>query len=154
MITRLPSNSKPYDLVWSGDAAFVQLATDATPEQRKAHIHAWKVARETGDYSALAVEGAAPPTIFTMRQLTHDQTAALIDLSRQLGVAEVNSLAFFAALEAATDFEVKRNVLHSRLGLIASSSLFADQGVPPAMSVNITLELGEIVFEKMASLGK
>ena len=159
MITRLPSVQRTYDLCWSGDSAFVQLPDDADADAIKAHADKWRVARETGDYSALEVEGASPPTIFTFRQLNHDQTATLLDMSRsrQHGVAVVNSLAFMTAIDKVSnlgDAKIERNVLHSQLGLIASSDFFAAAGVPPAVSVPIVLELGEIVFERMASLAK
>jgi hypothetical protein len=145
--------------VWSGDAAFVQLPENATPEQSAAHDKKWEVARETGDYSSLAVEGAGPPTVFTFSQLTHDQTATLLDMSRSRshGVTVINSLAFHAALQSVSnlgDVEIKRDEFHPRLGLIVSSGFFAKADVPPAVSVPIVLELGEIVFEKMASLSK
>jgi hypothetical protein len=168
MITRSPSNQRSYDLVWTGDAAFVQppeLPDNATPEQRtehekaiKAYLDKWDVARETNDYAALRVEGS-DPTTFTVKPLTHDQMAIIFDMSRdpKTGVAEVNALAFAAALQSVTnlgDVEVKRNVFHAKLGLIASMDFFDKAGLVAGMSVQITLQLGELVIKKAASLSK
>jgi hypothetical protein len=154
LITRSPSNQKPFDIVWSKDSAFIQLADDATEDERKAHDARWETARETGNYDALKVEGADAPTIFTVKPLTHAQMAVIFDMSRSAGVAEVNTLAFCCGLQSVVnlgDVEIKR-AHHNKLGNIALTDFFEKAGVPAGMALSITLELGEYLIKKSSGL--
>jgi hypothetical protein len=164
---RPPSNQKQYDAVFSGDEAFVQPpdapADDATPEQLEKYQgeieeyqHKWQVARETVDgYRALMLEGAGEPTFFTMRPLTADQFALLVDMRRGgMGGNEVNILAFRAALISVRNFpkaEIKR-VMHKKLGDIATTSFFDKAKLPAGLSTSIGVELGNLAISKAAGL--
>lgn len=75
---RPPSAQKPYDDFWSGDPAFTQLPPDATPEQIQERKAAVLRARETGDWSALRIEGREP-TKFVMKPLRGEFYRQLID---------------------------------------------------------------------------
>lgn len=169
MISRSPSNQRNYDLVWSRDEAFVQLP-DAPPDSasqedkdayeklQKAHIAKWEIARESGDYSALRVEGKPDPTVFTMKPLSHEQLMVLWDMGRaDAGVGETNALAFAAALQGVTnlgDAVVERNHFHPKLGMIASTAFFEKVGVPASVAFNIELELGQVIIARAATLSK
>lgn len=75
---RPPSLVKPYDEFFSGDPALLQLDANATDEQIAQHVAKIRVARETGDMSALLVPGQTH-TKFVMRPLPADVEAALDD---------------------------------------------------------------------------
>jgi hypothetical protein len=156
LITRSPSNQKPFDLVWSRDSAFIQLADNASPEEREAHAAKWEIARESGDYSALKIDGADSPTVFTCKPLTHAQMTVIFDMSRTagVGVGEVNALAFCCGLQSVVnlgDVDIKR-AHHNKLGNIALTDFFEKAGVPAGMALNITLELGEYLIKKSSGL--
>jgi hypothetical protein len=147
---RAPSVQKQYGAVFSGDPAFVQLPEDATDEQKAAHEQKWKVARETGDYSALRIEGAGDPTVFTMKPLSTDAFAALYALGAAEGAAAANMMAFRVSLQSVDNFgkvDIKR-IQHKKFGPIATTEFFDKAGLPAGLSVKIALEIGDIVLSK------
>ncbi len=148
---KLPSTIKSYSAVYSKDSAFIQLPDDATEEQAKEHARKWKVARETGEYGGLLLEGGGAPSVFTMRPLTAAAFSYLTSLA-QGGSApiEISSLAFRFSVQSVTHFsdaEIKQ-INHPQLGLIASLSFFDKAGAPAKLAVSITDELGGFVLEK------
>lgn len=150
MIVRLPSLVKSFDVFWSGDPAFVQLGPNATDAEQEAYAHRWKVARDTGDHSALLVDGAQP-TKFIMRPLSVETFAALVDMARaKVGTSEVATLAFRIALESVSNLdgiEVKHEI-HPRFGKIASTSFFGEAGIQPGDALPITSEVGGVMLDK------
>src|SRR5690349_2544706 len=109
---KLPSVVKEYSAVYSGDPSLAQppasvdadASSEAVAKHETAveeHAHKLKVARETGDYSALLAEGAGEPTLFQMRPLTADAFAYLIgQVYPNDGVIAANVLAFQFALRS------------------------------------------------------
>jgi hypothetical protein len=75
---RPPSAVKHYDWYYSGDSAFVQLASDATEDQVKEHRARLTAARETGDWTALLVPGGSP-TKFVLGQVDRNDWRAVLD---------------------------------------------------------------------------
>lgn len=160
---KLPSIVKEYSAVYSGDPSLVQAptrpegkaATDETIEQfekaLKEHEHRLNVARETGDYSALLIEGAGEPTLFQMRQLTADAFAYLIgQVYPREGNIATNALAFRFALRSVSNLgEAKVKIVeHDKLGPIASLSFFDKAGMPAELAMSIATELGDLVLDK------
>src|SRR5690349_19872189 len=108
---RPPSAVRHYDAFFSGDPAFVQLADNATDEQRVEHARLWEVARETGNLGELLIPGSKP-TKFVMRPLPGSLMRKITDryMSDRMGAAEVNALALRCALvsiENLGDIQVK-----------------------------------------------
>jgi len=148
---KLPSIVKEYSAVYSGDPSLVQLADNASDKERKEYAHKLKVARETGDYSALLIEGASEPTLFQMRQLTADAFAYLIgQVYPREGVIATNALAFQFALRSVENLgDAKVNLVdHDKLGQIASLSFFDRVGMPAELAMSIATELGDLVLDK------
>lgn len=169
---RPPSLCKKYDAFFSGDEAFKQpppapreptsSASDADraeyEKELKAHekrvedhVHAWKVARETGDYGAL-LSGDGIPTKFVMEPMSSDTWAVLIDMvqSKAIGDKELSVLSFRAALVDVVNFgdvEVKRET-HPKLGKLANLGFFEAAGVPAGYSLQIIVELGRLALSK------
>jgi hypothetical protein len=147
-----PSNQKPYEAVWTGDGAFIQLPKDATEEQQEEHARKWEVARETNDYSALRLEGADDPTVFALRHLTADQLTYLHGATKAGTLTPVEStvLAFRAALlDVRNVGKVKiGRIHHKRLGEIATLDFFDKAGIPAGMAVAVATQLGNLVVAK------
>jgi hypothetical protein len=102
MTLRLPSLQKTYDEHFTGDPAFVQPSVDEHGNPDLAalakYVDSWRVARETGDVSALLVEGRTPTT-FIMRPLPGSVARAIRDkVPREMGSEAAIALMFRAAL--------------------------------------------------------
>jgi hypothetical protein len=147
---RPPSNAKQFDAFYSKDPAFVQLADDASEDDGKEHAQKWRTARQTGDYSALLIEGQQP-TKFTLRPLSVDAFASIIDMKRSgTGDNEVAILAFRVALKSVSNFgkaEIKFGP-HKKFGLIASTDFLDKAGLPAGLALNIAAEIGGVALEK------
>lgn len=154
---KFPSLIKEYSAIYSKDPSLLQAPTppadNATAEAlaayeaaAKEHEHKLKVARETGDYAALLVEGAGPPTLFMMRQLTADAYTRI--LYRGGTAIENTVLAFRYALRSVANWPGADVALveHPELGQIASLSFFDKLGVPGAASAAIAIELGDLAI--------
>lgn len=147
---KFPSNVKEYVAYWSADSAFIQLADDASEDAQKEHEHKWKVARETGDYSSLRVEGSDEPTAFTLRPLSAD-ALNIIAAAVEKGLPARGGyvLAFQWALK---DIAMKGIEIaftdHPQLGRISALTMFDKLGVPAGFALRIASELGQIAFSK------
>lgn len=152
---RPPSNQRNYDAVFSGDSCFVQLPDNATEEQFIEHARKWEVARETGDYSALRVEGAGEPTVFKMRPLNLESFAAIVDMAKAgAGHNETAVLAFRVALQDVSNLgkvEIKR-IQHKKFGQIATTEFLDKAGLPAGLSLQIAAELGGYAIQKASTL--
>lgn len=138
-----PSLLKPYDEYYSGDPAFAQAPPLASREQLAEHEHRVKVARETGDWSPLAVEGVQP-TKFTMKPLRGQQYRRIVDdlLASRIGRGEANSLAFRCAVLEIVNFGAfeMKFVETEKWGKIASVDV---SNAIDAIDLRIVTELGE-----------
>ncbi len=148
MIVRPPSLVRDYDDFYSGDPAIVQLAEDASDEDKKDHERKLEVARETGNWSGVVVEGAQP-TKFTMKPLAGDVYRRMMDMygSRAIGIGELASLAFRCACVGVTnlgDVDTKRTK-DDRLGQMAPVKLTNDLD---AIDLGIVSELGGHVLRR------
>jgi hypothetical protein len=96
---RPPSIQRQYDEFYSRDPALLQPPPNATPKELEDHATKIRVARETGDWTALLVAGETP-TKFVMRPLSGALFRRLSDrmIMRRIGPAELNAYAFRAAL--------------------------------------------------------
>jgi hypothetical protein len=85
-VTRLPGNQHRYDVFWSGDPAFIQ-GTDAE------HTRKLEIARETGDWSALLIQGLVP-TKFVCRQIPGELKRRIMDRfsAGKIGGQELDAL--------------------------------------------------------------
>ena len=153
---RLPSNQRQYDTYWSGDPAFVQLAADATDEQRAEHVAKIKRAHETGDWSALLIEGAQP-TKFVMQPIKGDQWRWLVDESTRddqyrMGPAQFWQLMFRCACVRVVNLGVElpdKPVGHKKLGLIAPIEI---PNMLDTIDASIVTELAGAAFERARNL--
>lgn len=116
---RLPSLQKEFAFVYSGDDALVQPPEDAAA--RADYDHKLTVARETGDYSALLLEGRQPSQ-FILRPIPGDALRRLFDGAGKLGNNTLASMSFRLAIVRVVDLagvEVKHEV-DKNLGRIAT----------------------------------
>jgi hypothetical protein len=160
-VIRPPSLQKPQDDYYSGDPAFIQLPADASDEQRKEHAHKWKVARETGNYSALLIEGQQA-TKFTMQPIKRTDWRAFKDRvtlppgsPKAIGINEAWALAFRMSVVAVTvgaDIEIKRYP-HREWG----GWDMADEKVVEyldSIDERMVTELGDVVLARMSDIPK
>lgn len=141
-VIRPPSNIRSYDDFFSGDPALVQLADDATEDEKKAHANKLRVARETGDWAEILVEGQQP-TRFEMQTLKGAQFRRIVDdlMSKRIGSAEANQLAFLCAIKSVVNLgDVKVTTINDeRLGTIAKVDV---ANALDAITPDIVNELG------------
>jgi len=148
---RPPSNQKTYKLFFSADPAIVQIANDATKERQTEHERLLRVARETGDWSAITVPGEQPTT-FSMRQLPSESTGELANM-QALGEPQfrVLSLAFRSALVDAAPLIDGVKVAHDQhpiFGRIATTTFLDEIGCGGNMGAALIVELGRLVLER------
>ena len=167
---RPPSLIKPRDEFYSGDPAFKpspvapELASNADDDAKdvyKAAVAEYvkaveererlvNLARETGDWSALRIEGKTPVK-FVMRPLKSRQFNRIADMiiAREVGAVTAKEIAFGAALaEVAGIGDAKITYDdHPRLGRIATPD-FLDEVWPTGLVVSAVAELGELVLER------
>jgi hypothetical protein len=161
---RPPSVQREYDDFWSGDPAIKQPPQpppeNASDEERDRYIKsvedyvkAIELARETGDWRPLIIEGETP-TKFTLRPLPAKAYTLLADMSTSGAQTrnQVAALAFQCALARLSNLgkaELKQ-VRHAELGLITSLSFFDDVGVPAAIALQIIQEIGGAAIARAA----
>lgn len=152
MALRPPSNQSNRDDFWSRDPAFIQLPDNATEAQGAAHALKWRVARETGNFGELLVEGASP-TKFVMRPIPGNIIRKLIDKcsAGQLGDLELAALAFRCALVEVSNFgDTKiKHVNTEDFGRIASQSIVDELDEVAKGAVN---ELGSEAIQRATGL--
>jgi hypothetical protein len=157
---RPPSLQKHQDDFYSGDPAFIQLPGDATEAQRVEHAHRWKVARETGNYSALLVEGQHA-TKFTMQPIKRndwrafaDRASLPFDSSRRIGNAVLPSLLFRMSVVSISglDIEIKRYPHREWDGWDMASVDVIE--MLDSIDPRIVTELGELAFTRMSDISK
>lgn len=161
---RLPSLQREYDEYYSGDPAFVQPPPmppeGASPadialviQLRVEHAHRITVARDTGDWSPLMIEGETP-TRFVMRPLVGELYRNLRDLfkDRTVGVEISNHVVFRAALrrvhglgDLKVELELHENPELEMLGKIAGPAI---PNALDAIDRAIVNELAVAAFEK------
>lgn len=160
MITRLPSNQKPYDLYWTGDPALLQPPTepaedaDSTVKARYSRDKAdydlkLKLAYERGQWDELVIPGRAP-TKFVMHPVRGTLIRRLADrmLGGRIGKAEMKQLAFRMAVESienCDEFELGEPIVDREYGAMAAESVadFLD-----GIDLDIVTELGGIVIKR------
>lgn len=164
---RPPSLIKPRDEFFSGDPAFTpvpvapELADGGDEQEYKRALGEYikaiaerdrlvKLARETGDWSALRIEGKTPVK-FVMRPLKSRAFNRLADMiiAREIGNVTAKELAFGVALaEVSGVGDVKLTYEnHPRLGKIVTPD-FLDDVWPTGLVVQAVAELGEVVLER------
>lgn len=140
---------RQYDEYWSGDPAFAQPDKDATDEQRKEHQNKVRIARETGDWSPLLIEGMQP-TKFVMRALRGRVSRKMVDDIGfgKIGSAELASISFRAAIisieNGPTDLPAITQV-NTDYGAIASMDI---TDALDALALEIVGELGSTVLAR------
>jgi len=129
-VLRPPSLQKPYDFISAADDALA-VPVDGADEKANAaaradFAHRLDVARRTGDYSAVMLEGKQPAK-FVLRPLPGSIVRKLFDdaAAGRVGNLEMAALAFRAALDGATalDGVTMRFVEDDRYGRIAAASV-------------------------------
>lgn len=118
-VSRLPSNQQTYDLFWSGDPAFVQ-------GEGKDHERKLEIARETGEWSSLLIQGQTP-TKFVSRQVPGEIRRRLLDHygAGKLGAQELDSLLVRIAVIDVVgfgDFKLKFT-MHDDWGKVTTNDL-------------------------------
>lgn len=165
MISRPLSLIKPYTDHFSEDPAFVQAPVapgkDATDEERETYKAALEeystqltVAIDTGNWSALRVQGSEPTT-FTMRPLPSDVFGKLADLKASgTGENEIYVLAFRAACVGVANMGGAKLtfVADPVLGQIASLDVFEAAGVGGLLGLRVCRELGGRALNRAAGL--
>ena len=145
----MTSQIKTYAERFSEDAAFV--ASDDSEE----YALKVKTAIETGDWSALRVEGGTEPVTYNMRPLGADVLGVLVDMQRNgCGDNELCTKAFRAALVSVAgikDVKVKFDN-DEHMGRIATLSWLEDAKIPPARGIRILREIGGRVLSKAMDL--
>ncbi len=109
---RPPSNIRQYDDFYSGDSAIVQIEADADEAAKTERARLITVARETGNWQPILVEGGNP-TKFTMTLIKGDAYRRLIDMVTEdkIGVGQMSAMAFRASIDSISNlggFQVKR----------------------------------------------
>jgi len=153
MMIKPPSSQKQYDEFFSEDAAFRQLNEGASKEEIEEYNHARTVAWETGDWTAMRVQGAGEPTKFIVRPIPGEAFAKLADMATagRIGDLELYTLAFRIALVAVLNLEGAAKVSFvedERFGRIASLSFLADAGITGALAVRVLREIGSRVLQR------
>lgn len=143
--TRPPSNQSTFDMFWSGDPAFVQ-------GDGKEHEKKLEIARETGDWSGLIIQGQTP-TKFVSRQIPGELKRRILDRYQagKLGPYELDALLLRMAIVDVIglgDFKLKFT-MSDEWGKIASADLTnaLDACAPGAVT-----ELSLQVFNRMMGL--
>lgn len=160
-----PSIIRRYDEFYSRDPAFVQrpvippdTADDAERKQRIAEIEAYdkllRTARETGDWTALRVDGAPQPSRFTMRPMPGHVYRALADLASTAGNSMVTlaPLAFRACIvemHNVGEHQIKREI-DPKLGDIAT---VATTNYLDEIDLGIVSELGALLMLERGTRG-
>lgn len=158
---RLPSLQHEYDEHCTLDPAFIQAPTapgpDATPEERLAfeekledHTRRVKVARETGDWSELRLDGSGEPTKFRLRNLPGDVFRKIVDMVNDgsLGGAMSNTVLLQAALVGVSNLPGVKEVKptnHPILGKIANTEI---PNLLDRVDPRIVAELGAAIRER------
>ncbi len=142
MSLRPPSNLRAYDDFYTGDPAIVALPPNASDDEKKDRENRIRVARETGDWSGVIVEGQRP-TKFKMHIIGGDAYRTLMDeySAKQIGLGKLTQLAFLLAVRDVTDLgdtKVERKQT-ARYGWIADVEI-AD--ALDAIDIGIVNELG------------
>lgn len=142
---RQPSNIRSYSEFYSRDPAVIQLAED--PEK---HALALRVARETGNWKNIILDGASP-TIFTMRVLPGSTARAIADLGMRVDVgnAILNQLVVRSACVEVLNFgsfklRLENDSIYG-LGVVASKE-FAD--ILDAVDMGIVTELASEIMAR------
>lgn len=157
---RPPSTQRAWDEYYSGDPAFVQLAADATEEQKTEHANKWRIARETGNPLALLREGEIP-TKFILRPIDGDVWRAFndrvflpSDAKRRIGFLTAPGVLLRLALQSVSglDFVVKRAPDPEWDGWeMAQPDIVR---LLDSVDLRIVSELGGVVYDRMNDLPK
>lgn len=145
IVTRPPSNQRTYDAFWSKDPAFIQ---GAGPD----HERKIEIARETGDWSSLLIEGQTP-TKFVLRQIPGEIKRRILDrfAAEKIGGYELDSLLLRLAVADVVnlgDFKLKLTV-DDEWGTLATHDLpnLLDECAPGCVA-----EIGLLVYQRMMGL--
>ena len=121
---RQPSLIREYETFYSGDPAIAQMPPNATAEEAKEHENRIRVARETGDWTSIVIDGQQP-TRFRMKLLRGSQYRWLADQlnARHLGLLQAAALAFRASCRAVVNFGdlEPKFVQHAALGQVLAA---------------------------------
>jgi hypothetical protein len=159
-VIRLPSLQRAVDCYYSGDPAFIQLADDASESDRAEHARKWKVARETGNYSALIVEGQQA-TKFAMQPVNRTVWRAFVDRvlyptesPRRIGPITTPSLVFRLSVCSVSglDVHVKRRAHREWDGWEMAEEEIVQ--VLDSIDPRIVTELGDLAFARMSDIPK
>ena len=137
---RLPSLQREYSYISAADDAIATPPKDADEATRAAFAHRLDVARRTGDYTDVLLEGRVP-TKFLLRHIPGDTLRKLYDDANRLGHLEVASLAFRLALVDVSNLDGLRvrHEDHERYGRIAAADVVS---VLDSVSPEIVNEVG------------
>jgi hypothetical protein len=151
MALRPPSLQRDYDEYYSGDPAFVQPPDDATKEQLEAHADRIRVARETGDWRPLLIDGQNPTT-FVMKPLDGHIYRAIMDKiqSGEIGLASAPAFFFRAAIRKIVNLDGPTDTTFKFVNVAGVGSIapvdIADK--LDAIDKSIVVELGDRIFSR------
>jgi len=157
---RLPSLTKPYHAFVSFDDAIVQppqLADNASEEQRtewlkalEDHAAKMRAARQTGDWSAITVDGKTPVR-FLLRPMPFDGLAVVSGMrERRENQEDILLLAVRLCLIDIEGIPVKIDFeTHERFGKIVAPSTFDKFGA--AQGLRIAVELGALAIQRASA---
>lgn len=147
---RPPSLQREFDVILSTDEAIAAPASDASPEAKKEFDEKLKRARDTGNWTALLIEGKQP-TKFVCRLVPHDVMARLVDRVRAfdnatlfVGPGEATQLVARIGLTDVVNlpgFELTFE-RHPAWGRIAKADVLE------AIGAEAIAELGNVIFER------
>lgn len=145
-----PSNQKPYDAFYTGDAAIVALPAEASDEQRAERDRAIERALKTGDWSAVVIPGEQP-TRFVMRPIRAEAAGELHSMLATERPFTVFALAFRIALVDVKNLPGAGHVdfvTHPTFGRIATTAFLDRAGLTGDVGAAIITELGFLAYKR------
>lgn len=164
MIQRPPTLQRDFDLCFSGDPAFKQppkLVGDPTDELRaeiEQYVTRLRVAKETGNWSELLIEGQLP-TRFVCRQVDRNVWRSIMDRvilpgdsPRHIGQVTMNALLFRLAVKEITGWDKFERLPDANWDnwIMAPASLVT---MLDEIDPRIVGEIGGDVFAKLRGVG-
>lgn len=158
---RLPSLQRAWDEYYSGDPAFVQLAEDATDEQKAEHANKWRVLRETGDLSGLLKPGETA-TKFVCRPIDgetwrafNDRLYLPADSDKRIGFLLAPAITFRLALHGVSGLDLpaplKRETDREYGWEMARPEIVA---LLDGFDKRIVSEIGGVIYDRMNDIPK
>jgi hypothetical protein len=149
---RLPSYVSDFDVILSTDDAVVQPAPDASQADKDEHARKLRVARQTGDYAPVLVEGKVP-TRFVCRIVDDEKLRRIIDRVNvtgpdRIGTAEMLALMVKLSLKDVANcagLKVEKATDETWGRVVGPATM-------QALGRDIVSELGGIIWERSQTL--